>query len=406
MKILIIGAGIGGLCLAQLLKANNIEVRIFERDDEPASRLQGYRLHLDADGISALKASLPAELFRMFELTSTHPLPYTTILDTAMDLNKRFPIDDYSKTEHHFKSGISKHLNVNRATLREILLNGLEVECTFGARFTHYLSDKNGVTAHFENGMSEQGDILIGADGAGSAVRKLRAPEAKFMDSGARAIYGRIRIEEARNTLTALCLADVFTAVSDTKKLILGVGPVIFPVRPELAGECLKNGIMLQPQHDYVGCIVSGRKEFFENQDQEIRGKTSDELQQLAMTLVKDWPGNASEIVEGGEKGSFFFIEMTSSIPFLLKAHPNVTLLGDAIHAMTPSLGRGANVALRDAMILGKQLIKVKAGEQQLSIALSEYESEMTAYGFNVVRESALMGTRLLGQDPLPIDEG
>ncbi|WP_338839686.1 NAD(P)/FAD-dependent oxidoreductase [Flavobacterium ginsenosidimutans] len=402
MKALIIGAGIGGLCLAQLLKKNGINVQIFERDSSPSERMQGYRLHLDADGISALQESLPNELFQLFEATSTNPLPYTTILDTGLKLNKRFPIDSYSKTEHHVESGVAKHLNVNRSTMREILLMDLDDVCNYGAKLESYKTDLNGVTAYFEDGRAIEGDLLIGADGTGSAVRKQRAPEANFMDSGARAIYGRIKTDQARKVLPDLCMADVFTAVSDVRKLILGVGPVIFPVRPEAAAQSLGINKSLSPQDDYLGCIVSGRKEFFGSTDQEIRKKTSDELQQLAVDLLSDWPSNAAAVPAAGEKDSFFYIEMTSSIPFTLQSHPNVTLLGDAIHTMTPSLGRGANVALRDAAILGKELIKVFRGEKKLAASLKEYEAEITAYGFDVVRKSAEKGTKLLGQDPLP----
>ena len=402
MTVLIIGAGMGGLCLAQLLKKNGVNVQIFERDASAAARLQGYRLHLDADGISAIQESLPEKLFQLFELTSTNPLPYTTILDTELKLSRRFPIDNYSKTEHHVETGIAKHLNVNRATVREILLMDLDDICHYGAKLERYETDKNGVTAFFEDGRTVKGDVLVGADGAGSVVRKQRAPEAKFMDSGARAIYGRIKIDEARKVLPNLCIADVFTAVSDVRKLILGVGPIIFPIRPELAAQSIGIEKNLNQQHDYVGCIVSGRKEFFGSDDVEIRKKTSDELQQLAIDLLSDWPSEASSVPAVGEKGSFFYIEMTSSIPFNLKPHPNVTLLGDAIHTMTPSLGRGANVALRDAALLGKELIKVANGDKELVTSLKEYETEMTQYGFNVVRHSAEMGTKLLGQDPLP----
>ena len=121
----------------------------------------------------------------------------------------------------------------------------------------------------------------------------------------------------------------------------------------------------------------------------------------MAIELLSDWPGEASSVPAAGERGSFFYIEMNSSIPFDLKPHHNVTLLGDAIHNMTPSLGRGANVALKDAVCLGKELIQVALGKKELVNSLADYEKEMTEYGFNVVRHSAERGTMLLGQDPL-----
>ncbi|MFD0999460.1 FAD-dependent oxidoreductase [Ohtaekwangia kribbensis] len=401
MTVIIIGAGIGGLCLAQFLKKNGVNVQVFERDASPWDRKQGYRLHLDADGIDSIRESLSDNLFQLFELTSTHALPYTTILNTDLTLKRRIPIDEYSKTKHHIENGVAKHLNVNRATLREILLMGLEDICHYGAKFRHYESEGNTVTAYFEDGRFAKGDLLIGADGTSSVVRKQRAPEAQFMDSGARAIYGKFRLEDARRVLPQLCTADVFTAASDSRKLILGVGPVIFPVRPDLATQCLGIENVLHEQHDYVGCIVSGRKEFF-GSDIENRNKTSDELQQMAIDLLHQWPGDAHLAPAAAEKGSFFYIQMNSSIPFALSSHPNVTLLGDAIHTMTPSLGRGANVALRDSILLGKEVINVVNGSKTLSESLRDYEAEMTEYGFGVVRYSAEMGTRLLGQNALP----
>lgn len=71
---------------------------------------------------------------------------------------------------------------------------------------------------------------------------------------------------------------------------------------------------------------------------------------------------------------------------------------------MTPSLGRGANVALHDAALLGRRLAEVAHGETSLVVALRRYEQIMMAYGFDVVRHSAEMGARLLGQNPLPQD--
>ena len=57
-KVLIVGAGLGGLCLAQTLRRHDVEVEVFERDTSPWDRPQGYRLHIDSDGVNALYQSL------------------------------------------------------------------------------------------------------------------------------------------------------------------------------------------------------------------------------------------------------------------------------------------------------------------------------------------------------------
>jgi len=77
-----------------------------------------------------------------------------------------------------------------------------------------------------------------------------------------------------------------------------------------------------------------------------------------------------------------------------------VTLLGDAIHAMSPAAG--ACVALRDASHLTATLSQAAAG-RDLVDAIGDYESDMTARGFAAVREGAANGQRFLGQDPLPV---
>ncbi|OHE90254.1 O-methyltransferase [Colletotrichum orchidophilum] len=60
--VLIMGAGISGLCLAQALKKHNITFRVFERDLVVDSRPQGYHLKLRRDAAVALDESLPEEV--------------------------------------------------------------------------------------------------------------------------------------------------------------------------------------------------------------------------------------------------------------------------------------------------------------------------------------------------------
>ncbi len=400
-KVAIIGAGIGGLCLAQSLRRAGIEFQVFERDPSPSARPQGYRLHLDADGIQALKESLAAPLYGLLEATSMTPLPYTTLLDPGFGFRRRFQTDDYSKTQHHVASGIATHLNVNRATLREILLGGLQDRIRFGAALSHSRSDEQGVTVVLSDGDESRFDFLVGADGAGSVVRPQRAPQATMMDSGARSIYGRVSVPRAREVLPVHVLADLFTGVTSEDKMILGLGPVLFPMEPSRAAAVLVPGEQLVEQQDYLGCIVAGRHEFF-GSDEVLRAQGSDELQAFSAALLRRWSPLAARVVEAGEPGSFFYIEMQSSIPFELDPCPRVTLLGDAAHTMTPSLGRGANIALRDAALLGRRLAEVARGETSLAVAMRDYEQFMMRYGFDVVRHSAEMGARLLGQNPLP----
>jgi choline dehydrogenase-like flavoprotein len=93
-KVLIIGAGLGGLTLAQSLVRAGIDVEVFERDKSPFDRPQGYRLHLDADAINAAREVLSPEVREVFEATSQWTEPYTTILGTDLSVIKRVLTDD------------------------------------------------------------------------------------------------------------------------------------------------------------------------------------------------------------------------------------------------------------------------------------------------------------------------
>ena len=62
--ILIIGAGVSGLCLAEgILKNTNLPFRVFERDPSLHARSQGYRVRVSGEGIAALRHNLPSERF-------------------------------------------------------------------------------------------------------------------------------------------------------------------------------------------------------------------------------------------------------------------------------------------------------------------------------------------------------
>ena len=403
LRVLITGAGLGGLCLAQtLLRQRDVEVEIFERDKSLWDRPQGYRLHIDSDGVNALYQSLTPELYKLFDATSMKPLPFTTIVDTKLAIQNRLTSDEHGSTQVHSSHELPAHVNVNRATLRQILFTELENIVHFGKKLSHYESDETGVTVTFEDGAKAKGDILVGADGIRSVVRKQRVPHANIQDTGVRAIYGRIPIPEAMKYVPEQAREDVFTVAVDSNKLFLGLGPVVFPTRPDVAASQLMPQADLQPQEDYVVCIVGGRKEFFRQDDSHLHALSSEELQQLSLELMKEWPESSSAIPAHGDPKSFFFVEMYTSIPCEMPESANVTLLGDAIHAMTPTLGRGANIAMRDGALLGRHLQDVVHGRRNLSEAISEYETNMTRYGFDVVRKSAATGTRLMGQNPLP----
>jgi len=188
----------------------------------------------------------------------------------------------------------------------------------------------------------------------------------------------------------------------DPSTLFLGLGPVVFPTRPDQAATQVMPEVTLTAREDYLVCIVGGRHELFADDDATLMKRTSSELQQICLDLMNDWPESTRAVLRAADPQAFFAVQMYTGVPCDLPSSRSVTLLGDAIHAMTPTLGRGANVAMRDGALLGRYLGQASARQHDLQAAILCYESEMTDYGFTVVRESAAMGARLVGQNPLP----
>ncbi|TWB23776.1 FAD binding domain-containing protein [Nitrospirillum amazonense] len=219
------------------------------------------------------------------------------------------------------------------------------------------------------------------------------------MDAGITAIYGRIPFEAAAELAPAETLGDIFTIASDERKVFLGLGSVRFPMPPDEAASSFAPGTAVRHEDDYIVCIVGGRHRYFPGNLREASGA---ELQRIAADTIGGWPDNAGAVIRAGDADSFFPVEMYTSVPCTLDNPTNVTLLGDAIHSMTPTLGRGANVAMRDGALLGRALKRAAKGEADLSAALAAYEKNMLAYGFAVVREAAKIGEQRMAQNPLP----
>jgi 2-polyprenyl-6-methoxyphenol hydroxylase-like FAD-dependent oxidoreductase len=81
-------------------------------------------------------------------------------------------------------------------------------------------------------------------------------------------------------------------------------------------------------------------------------------------------------------------INIRTSVPLDPWESSRVTLLGDAVHTMTPGRGVGANTALEDAALLCKRLIEVRDGRRDLIEAIHSYEGDMLEYSRHVVLES------------------
>ncbi len=90
-------------------------------------------------------------------------------------------------------------------------------------------------------------------------------------------------------------------------------------------------------------------------------------------------------------------------MPHSVALPSRVTLLGDAVHAKSPTVGRRANLAMRDGALHGRALAAVTRGRLGLGPALAAYERDMVGHGFSVVIAAAYVGQQRMTQNPSPV---
>ncbi|MET7464963.1 NAD(P)/FAD-dependent oxidoreductase [Nonomuraea sp. NPDC005501] len=387
MRVIIIGAGTGGMCLAHGLRRAGVPVAVYERDRTRADGLHGYRVGIDPTGNRALKECLPPELFDTFAATCARAPRFFNVLTEKRGTTASFPLrpddDDPVNTER----------SVSRMTLRQVLLTGMEDVVHFGKEFTRYERDADGtVTAFFADGSSATGDLLVAADGTGSRVRRQYLPHAQIKDSGIIAISAKVPItEETRRLLTPEMFYGI-SAMFAPRGMFCIWHVMEFKwgreggIKHDVGGserELIERwpGLLYDNTRDYINWGLSAAASRFPAGIMDLRGA---DLVDVALGMTGDWHPDLRRLFTLADPGSCFPINIRTSVPVDPWPTTNVTLLGDAIHTMTPGQGVGANTALRDAMLLCREL----AGGKPVLDAVAAYERQMIPYGFARVKDS------------------
>ncbi|MCP3804769.1 FAD-dependent monooxygenase [Allokutzneria sp. A3M-2-11 16] len=369
-KVIVVGGGIGGLALAQGLRGAGLGVEVYERDRHRTDRLQGFRIHINPDGAAALRECLPAEAFERFLASSGKGGNQFTMVTER--LKRLLHLDEETiGTGHH---------GVSRITLRQILLSGMEDVVRFDRKFERYsVADDGRVTAHFADGTTAVGDVLVGADGAGSRVRGQYLPHAERVDTGIVAIAGKYMLTEERRELIPPAFLAGPLSVLPSKSCGMFIAPHDFD-----------GGVNDQDDPDalfdntapYVFWSFSAKREYF---GEDLDSLGARELRDLVLRSTTGWAPQLRALVALSDVDTTTLLPIRSAAPVPKWAASSVTLLGDAAHSMTPFRGVGANIALRDAQLLCRKLIEA---ERPLVERIAEYEAEMTEYGFAAVRAS------------------
>ncbi|MGH3729220.1 MAG: FAD-dependent oxidoreductase [Micromonosporaceae bacterium] len=392
MHVLIMGGGIGGLCLAQGLKRAGVSVAVYERDRTRTDRLQGYRIHISPAGSRALHQCLPPELFDAFVATTGKLGDGFTFLTERLTPLLRAGIDDVGGD---VTDPSESHHSVSRITLRQVLLAGLGDAVHFDKKYERYEKHSDGtVTAYFSDGSSATGDVLVGADGGNSRVRQQYLPHAHRLDTGILSVAGKLPLTEATRGMLPAALGSgpgfvsgapgghsMFLAVQEFDRarsdLPYGIG----------ADDADRGGPLFDNTSDYLMWGFATHRDRYPEPGR-LESLDGAALRDVVGEMITDWHPDLRRVVAGSEPSTVSVLKVHTSTPVDPWPTTTVTLLGDAIHSMTPFQGIGANTALRDAGLLCQRLAAADRGERPLLDAIAGYETEMIQYGFDAVRRS------------------
>ncbi|WP_239590361.1 FAD-dependent monooxygenase [Streptomyces aureoverticillatus] len=327
LKALIIGAGIGGLATAATLRRVGIDVEVYE---------QSAHLRAAGSGLSVMSNAITA----------------LDTLDIDLGLEKRGRIvESFSVFDHRgrllralpFTEACeavgTPSVCVSRTALHEALLEqAADCPLHLDKAATQVTSDSTGVTVHFADGHTAHGDILIGADGFHSAVRRHLAGPEPSRDSGYLCWLGIVPFEH-----------PVFTSGS---------------VR-HYWGSGQRFGLI---------DIGHGRAYWWGTKN---KPTTVSPDRYAAKHVIErayaDWAAEVREVIAATPQDDIITIPSHDRAFRERWGEGPVTLLGDAAHPMLTTLGQGAAMAIEDAVVLAHTLAEPGAADD-LPRALRTYE--------------------------------
>jgi 2-polyprenyl-6-methoxyphenol hydroxylase-like FAD-dependent oxidoreductase len=405
LHVIIICGGIGGLTLAQGLKKSGVGFAVYERDRTVTDRLQGYRVHVSPTGSAALHDCLPPHLFDAFVRTCGKPSQGIRFVTERMKV--LFALNELNAPKRF--GAVAQHRSVSRITLRQVLLSGLDDVVHFGKTFVRYEEAPTGrIVAHFEDGTAAEGDVLVAADGGGSRVRRQFLPHAERLDTGFVGIAGKVFLDnESRNQIAPL-LGNGMTLASGKG------GYSLFVALQEIDGVAADDfgrsaapvaDLHLDNSRSYLMWAFGARREKLGPDGHDIDRLSGKELQSIALGVMgaRSWDERFQTLVRLANADTINALAIRTSVPVEAWQTRRVTLLGDAIHSMTPYRGIGANVALKDATRLRDALVAAVRGDRPLLEAIHHYESNMVAYGFRAVRTSLHAMNQAMIENPLQL---
>ncbi|CAH8283908.1 2-polyprenyl-6-methoxyphenol hydroxylase-like FAD-dependent oxidoreductase [Mariniflexile fucanivorans] len=372
-NVAIVGGGIGGVALAVACLHRGIPFTLYERDSGFDARSQGY-------GLTLQQASKAIEGFGIFSLeegvVSTRHVVYTTDGNVIGEWGMRKWMQKEEKT-----SAKRTNIHIARQSLRSALLEKLGGDAA--VQWNHQLMDfkvceDKSVELRFEvDGTikTTQADLVIGADGIRSSVRKFLIGEQKtplrYLDCIV--ILGICPLKNLEGIDSDLLdSATVFQTANGNERIY---------IMPFTNDSVMWQLSFPMPEEDAKALSLLGAKALKEEAIKRTpwHAPIPQILEATLEAQISGYPVYDRELLK----------------PELLENAGPMTLIGDAAHPMSPFKGQGANQALLDALTLARMLSKScgsfsKWKETGIrNTVLTKFETEMINRSATKVKDSA-----------------
>ncbi|MDT5294366.1 MAG: hypothetical protein QOJ76_1246 [Acidobacteriota bacterium] len=321
MRVLIVGGGIGGLAAALALRREGFEPLVFEQ--APALLEVGAAIAVWPNALKVLQRLGLGEAL----LARAGRIEQARWLGRDGTLYNRFSFPDTGTP------GVALH----RADLQGALLHALPPESIrLGKTFVGFVAEGEEVRVSFADGTEAVCDVFVGADGLHSRAR------AQLLGDGA-PVYRGYTVWRGIASLE-------HTALPDRTAL-------------EVYGAGGRFG---------VGPVGLGRTGWWATANEpEGTPELPCEHRQKLLRLFAGWCAPVTELIEATPNATILRSAAYDRPTAALWGRGAVTLLGDAVHPMTPNLGQGGCMAIEDAAVLARCLAKYADAR----IALRAYEA-------------------------------